>query len=261
MTFALNNPVSFNDPTGLAPSGLFPLAAFADYENERKKAGMLTAEDRGNGDDKRGTKSSSNGGTTQLWIIATQIYTVNGTEIKDTDDFLAYSLEFRLVTLPTSADENAKVETLEFSSPIIMFENKTEQEGKSYSLKHGRNISKKGNAFKDGTIYSLKAVDYVGSIPGKESFDPAPTDKSFLAKGVLIHPSHGSDHLAGCKSFCYEKDVMVSKGALKPKRDEKTNSSLTTSYKAFKEIHDNIANFNIKDGNIFLKVNKSTKKP
>jgi hypothetical protein len=47
--FALNNPVSFNDPTGLAPSGLFPLAAFADYENERKKAGMLTAEDRGNG--------------------------------------------------------------------------------------------------------------------------------------------------------------------------------------------------------------------
>jgi hypothetical protein len=53
MAFAPNNPVSFNDPTGLAPSGLFPLAAFADYENEREKAGMLTAEDRGNGGEKQ----------------------------------------------------------------------------------------------------------------------------------------------------------------------------------------------------------------
>jgi len=53
MAFALNNPVSFNDPTGLAPSGLFPLAAFADYENEREKAGMLTAEDNGNGGEKK----------------------------------------------------------------------------------------------------------------------------------------------------------------------------------------------------------------
>jgi hypothetical protein len=49
--FALNNPVSLNDPTGLAPTGLFPLAAFADYENERKKAGMVTAEDNGNGEE------------------------------------------------------------------------------------------------------------------------------------------------------------------------------------------------------------------
>jgi hypothetical protein len=53
MAFALNNPVSLNDPTGLAPTGLFPLAAFADYENERKKAGMVTAEDNGNGGEKK----------------------------------------------------------------------------------------------------------------------------------------------------------------------------------------------------------------
>ncbi len=170
----------------------------------------------------------------RLWIIASPMTTLHGVDLSDKAvDIIAYKLEFRIETLAHNGNL-ATVEAITVNENIIMFESKSEQQGK-----------RKANAFVKEAIYTLIRTDYNDRLDDKESFNPEPLlpvnqpngKLVKISKGVLIHPSMGSDHMIGCKSLVKLADANIitinGTSHLNPTGDFRQQ----TSHEAFKIIH------------------------
>jgi RHS repeat-associated protein len=136
-------------------------------------------------------------GLEKLIITAKQVDEVGGTKIDVAKhDVIAYELSFSI------EQPDGTIQKIQMKEPVIMFEAKSQQEGKNYSIDF-KLVDKSPNAFKEGKTYELTWINYKGDVSLK------PASGSEISPRVVIHPSSGTGWLAGCKSFCYQDKSMI----------------------------------------------------